>query len=121
LRSVTTDHDSESSLLEGPWLAERWAVDPARVEAMRRSGELIGVRPEGSTRWQYPAWQLEGGKPRKGVDRVVSAARDAGVDDEQLYAVLTAPLGLGRGGRRLCDLLTEGRVDEVVAAVRAER
>ena len=87
---------------------------------MRRGGELIGVRPEGSTRWQYPAWQLEDGKPRKGVDRVAAAAREAGVDDARLYALLTAPLGLGRGERRLCDLLVEGRVDEVVAAVRAE-
>ena len=118
---TSVDAAVSSELLEGPWLAARWAIDPARVEAMRRGGELIGVRPEGSTQWHYPAWQFDRGKPRTGVERVVRAARDAGIDDERLYAILTAPRGLGRGATRLGDLLAEGRVDEVVAAVRAER
>ena len=73
------------------WLADRFAVDPANIDEMRR-----------------------------GVARVVAAAREAGIDEARLYDVLTAPLGLRESGRRrLADLLLEGREDEVVAAVRA--
>ena len=53
------------------------------------------------------------------VARVVAAARESGVDESRLYDVLTMQLGLREGGRRLVDLLLEGRDDEVVAAVRA--
>lgn len=101
------------------WLAERMAVDPARIDAMRRGGELIAVRRPGSTEWRYPAWQFDGGRPRPGVARVVAAARESGVDETRLHELLTAPLGLRDSGRRLVDLLLEGRDDEVVAAVRS--
>jgi len=106
--------------LTASWLAARLAVDPAKIDAMRRAGELIAVREEGSTEWRYPAWQLEGMAPRKGIARIVAAAREAGLDEARLYDLLTAPLGLRRvGRRRLVDLLLEGREDEVVEAVRA--
>ena len=95
------------------------AVDPARIDAMRRAGELIAVREPGSTEWRYPAWQFDAGKPRPSVARIVAAARESGVDDARLYDVLTTPLGLRTAERRLVDLLIEGRDDEVVAAVRA--
>lgn len=89
---------------------------------MRRSGELIAVREPGSIEWRYPAWQFDNGKPRRGVARVVAAAREAGIDEERLYDMLTASLGLRASGRRrLVDLLLEGREDEVVEAVRAAR
>lgn len=103
------------------WLGERLAVDPARIEAMRRAGELIAVRAPGTTDWLYPAWQFVGPLPRRDLPRVVAAARAAGVADERLYEILTAPLGMTRGDgpRRLVDLLAEGRVDDVVAAVRS--
>ena len=102
------------------WLAARLAVDPAKIDIMRRNGELIAVREPGSIEWQYPAWQFDAGKPRRGITRVVAAAREAGVDEARLYDVLTTPLGLRESGRRrLVDLLLEGREDEVVAAVKA--
>ena len=41
------------------------------------------------------------------------------MNESRLYDVLTMPLGLRDGGRRLVDLLLEGRDDEVVAAIRA--
>lgn len=104
--------------LTASWLAERFAVDPGRIDLMRRSGELLAVREGGSTEWLYPAWQLDGRRPRKVMPRIVAAAREAGLDEAQLYRVLTGRLGL-RGERRLVDLLLEGRDDEVVAAVRA--
>jgi hypothetical protein len=104
--------------LTGSWLAERLGVDPLRIEAMRRAGELIAVHEPGSPDWHYPAWQFEAWKPRRGIPRIVAAAREAGLDETRLYEVLTSPLGL-MGDGRLADLLVEGRDDEVVAAVRA--
>jgi hypothetical protein len=110
-----------STAIPAPWLAARMAVDPARIDAMRRAGELIAVREPGSTEWRYPAWQFDGGRPRPYVVRVVTAARESGVDEAGLYDLLTAPLGLRDRGRALVDLLEEGREDEVVAAVRGAR
>lgn len=109
----------DAAALPATWLAQRMAVDPARIDAMRRAGELIAVRAPGSTEWRYPAWQFESGRARPGVARVVQAARDSGIDDSRLYALLTAPLGLLADGGTLVDLLVGGRDDEVVAAVRA--
>ena len=106
--------------LPATWLAARLAVDPAKIDAMRRGGELIAVREPGSTAWSYPAWQFDEWKPRRGIARVAAAARDARLDEAQLYDLMTSPLGLREAGRRtLVDLLLEGREDEVVAAVRA--
>ena len=107
-----------SDCLSASWLAERWAVDPGKIEAMRRGGELIAVRAEGSTEWLYPTWQLDGREPRRVVARIVTAAREARLSEARLYEVLTGRLGL-RGDRRLVDLVLEGRDDEVVEAVRS--
>jgi hypothetical protein len=104
--------------LSGSWLAARIAVEPMLIEAMRRDGELIAVRKPGSTEWLYPGWQFDGSEPRPVVPRIVRAAREAGVDETQLYTILTAPLGLG-GDRRVYELLLDGRDDEVVELVRA--
>jgi hypothetical protein len=112
---------SYETTIAATWLASRMAVDPSRVEAMRRAGELIAVREAGSTEWRYPAWQFDAGRPRPAVVRVVTAARENGIDESRLYDLLTTRLGLRDGGRRLADLLIEGRDDEVVAAVRAAR
>jgi len=105
--------------LPATWLADRLATEPAKIDAMRRGGELIAVRKPGSIEWLYPAWQFENWKPRRGVMRVATAAREAGLDEAALYDHLTKPLGLRESGRRLVDLLIEGREDEVAAAVRA--
>lgn len=112
---------THDSALPATWLAQRMAVEPARIDAMRRAGELLAVREPGSAEWRYPAWQFEAGRPRAGVARVVQAARETGVDELRLYGLLTMPLGLRGDGRSLVDLLLEGREDEVVAAVRAAR
>ena len=111
--------DHYASAVPATWLAARMAIDPSRIDALRRAGELIAVREAGSTEWRYPAWQFDAGTPRPAVARVVAAARESGVDETRLYELLTAPLGLRDGGRRLVDLLLEGREDEVVTAVRS--
>jgi len=107
-----------SESLTDSWLAARLGVDRGRIDAMRRSGELIAVRERGSTEWRYPAWQFDGSQPRTAVPRILDAARDAGLDEGRLYEVMTMRLGLG-GEQRLADLLVRGGDDEVVAAVRA--
>ena len=105
--------------LPATWLAARLAVDPAYIDAMRRAGELIAVRAAESSEWRYPAWQFDHGTPRSCIARIVATARSRGLDEAQLYEVLTAPLGLRTSDRTLVDLLHEGRDDEVVAAVRS--
>jgi hypothetical protein len=116
---MSVSEDRYTATLPATWLASRLAVDPARIDAMRRAGELIAVREPGSIEWRYPAWQFNAGKPRPSVARVVAVARECGVDETRLYDLLTTRLGLRDSGRRLVDLLLEGRDDEVVAAVRA--
>jgi len=115
---TSTTEDRYSDTLPATWLSARTAVDPARIDAMRRAGELIAVREPGSTEWRYPAWQFDRGRPRSGVARIVAVARERGIDENRLFDLLTQPLGLRGDGRRLADLLVEGRDDELVAALR---
>jgi hypothetical protein len=120
LSTVSTDRYGDC--LSASWLSTRLGVDVARIDGWRRSGELIGVRPQGSTVWLYPAWQFTGGAPRPVVGRILAAARDAGLDERRLYDVMTLPLGLGQraeGRQRLSDLVVAGADDQVVAAVRS--
>lgn len=100
------------------WLAVRLGVDPALIDAMRRDGELIAVRKPGSTVWLYPPWQFDGRAPLSSIPRVVRAARETGIDEARLFTILSAPRGLGSGGR-VYELLREGRADDVVELVRA--
>ena len=107
-----------SDSLPATWLAERLAIDPAMIDAMRRDGELIAVREPGSTDWFYPSWQLHDGQPLHGIRRVVRAARESRIDEAQLYTILTARRGL-HGEGQVYELLRDGREDEVVELVRA--
>ena len=115
--AITTDY---KDCLSASWLAERLAIDPVKIDVMRRGGELIAVRPPGSTDWLYPAWQFNGRVPRKIVPRLVNTARETGLGESRLYEILASPMGL-RGDRRLVDLILEGRDEEVVEAVRSAR
>jgi hypothetical protein len=103
--------------LSGSWLAARLGVPASRLDAMRRTGELLGVRPSGRWEYVYPAWQFNGdGMPLSVVPRVVRAARAAGLDDTELYELLTRRVGLV-GSRTLVDLLRDGSEDHVLAVV----
>jgi hypothetical protein len=104
--------------LTASWLAVRLGIEPARIDAMRRAGELIAVREPESTVWLYPPWQFDGLQPLPSIPRVTRAAREAHVDEERLYATLTARRGL-TGDDAVYELLREGRVDDVVALIRA--
>lgn len=107
--------------LTGSWLSARTAIEPRTIEAMRRDGELIGVRPPGSSEHYYPLWQFdENWRPVPAVKRITEAARQRGLDDNRLYEVLSARLGLG-GDQRLASSLRSGNVDRVLAAVRSAK
>jgi len=108
--------------LTASWLSARLGVDTARIDRMRRAGELIAVPSPADGTWLYPGWQFADGTPRPVVARILAAARDRGLGEQRLYDVLTMRSGLGRrepGEQRLADLVVAGEDDQVVAAVRA--
>ena len=105
--------------LSGSWLSTRLGVGTQRLDAMRRGGELLGVRRPGGHDYLYPGWQFApDGRPRPVIARLVQSARGAGMSDERLYEVLSARTGIS-GGARLADALREGRDDYVLSVVRA--
>jgi hypothetical protein len=107
--------------LSGSWLSSRLGVGTQRLDAMRRGGELLGVRRAGGQDYLYPAWQFDpGGKPLPVVARLLQAPRENGISDDRLYEVLTSRAGLSGSGR-LADALREGRDEYVLGVVRAVR
>jgi hypothetical protein len=109
----------EEESLARPWLATSLGIPSARVDRMRREGELLGVRPPGRWEHLYPAWQFDGdGKPLASISRVVRVARESGLGEIELYEVLQRRSGL-TGSRTLVDVLREGGEQHVLAAVRA--
>jgi hypothetical protein len=117
IRGVNGRLQEES--LSGSWLSTRLGVGTHRLDAMRRAGELLGVRRPGGQDYLYPAWQFApDGKPLPVMKRLVLAARGAGMSDERLYEVLSARTGIS-GDERLADALRHGRDDYVVSVVSA--
>ena len=105
--------------LSGSWLSTRLGVGTQRLDAMRRAGELLGVRRTGGQDFLYPAWQFApDGKPLPVVRRLVQAGRDAGLTDERLYDVLSARTGIS-GEARLADALREGKDEYVLSVIRS--
>ena len=107
--------------LSGSWLSSRLGIGTQRLDAMRRSGELLGVRRAGGQDYLYPAWQFDPeGKALPVVARLIDAARANGISDDRLYEVLTSRAGLSGTGR-LADALREGREEYVLGIVRGVR
>jgi hypothetical protein len=105
--------------LSTSWLSTKLGIDTLLIEARRRAGELFAVRPAGSNEWRFPGWQFdEEGHVKPDVARVLLAARDLGLDCEQLNAVLQRRSGI-TGRERLLDDLLDGRVEHVVRALAA--
>jgi hypothetical protein len=105
--------------LSGSWLSTRLGVGTQRLDAMRRAGELLGVRRTGGQDYLYPAWQFApDGSPRPVIQRLVQAGRGAGMSDERLYQVLAARTGIS-GDERLADALRQGRDEYVLSVVRS--
>jgi hypothetical protein len=101
--------------LSRSWLAERLGTQPAKVDAMRRAGQLIGLPLEGTT--VYPSWQFgSDGRPLPVVARLRAAAARRGIDEGRLNELLTMRSGL-TSSHRLADALGTAADDEVVAAI----
>lgn len=104
--------------LSGSWLSSRLGVGIHRIDAMRRAGELLGVRRPGGQEYLYPSWQFApDGRPRPVIAELVRAGRGAGMSDERLYEVLTSRTGIS-GDERLVDALRSGRDAYVLSVVR---
>ena len=117
IRAVERGLTNES--LSGSWLSTRLGVGTQRLDAMRRAGELLGVRRPGGQDYLYPAWQFApNGKPLTVVSRLVAASREAGLSDERLYEVLASRAGIS-GSDRLVDALRDGRDDYVLGVIRS--
>ena len=107
--------------LSASWLASRFAIEPFKLEAMRRDGEVIAFRPAGAREYHYPLWQFDDeGTPLPVIPRLVREARERGLRGNRLYEILSARAGLG-GDKRLADSLRDGRVDHVLDAIRSAR
>jgi hypothetical protein len=107
--------------LSASWLAARFAIEPFKLEAMRRDGEVVAFRPPGASEHYYPLWQFdEDGQPLPVIPRLVREARERGLRDNRLYEILSARAGLS-GDKRLADSLREGRFDHVLDAIRSAR
>lgn len=123
----TADRASDASrrladeALSASWLSMRLGIEPERLHAMRRAGQLLAVRPPGAGEHLFPLWQFaDDGKPLSCVPRVVEAARAAGLDGSALYDLLTRRTGLLET-RRLADVMREGGCEQVLAAIRSTR
>jgi hypothetical protein len=114
---MTTTDSNLDRALSASWLSTRWGVDTVRINAMRRAGELLAVRPAGTQEWRYPSWQFDAdGRVKPDVARVLAAARERGIDSERLSEILQRRSGL-TGSTRLLDDLLAGRVDHVLSSI----
>jgi hypothetical protein len=105
--------------LSASWLAVRLGMEPLRLEAMRRAGELIAYRPEGAHEHYYPLWQFdEEWRPLPIVLRLVREGRERGLNENRLYEILAGRSGLSAGGGQLAKNLRAGRDEHVLEAVR---
>jgi len=107
--------------LSGSWLSSRLGIGTHRLDAMRRGGELLGVRLPGRQEHLYPAWQFGAdGKPLPALEQIIRTARGNGMSDERLYEVLTSRIGIS-GSETLVDALRAGRDAYVLDVVRGAR
>ena len=105
-----------STAMTTEWLAARLGLQPARVDGLRRAGQLVALRREDG-RHEYTSWQFgRDGRPLAIVPRLVAVAREVGVDDRRLHDIVTMRDGL-TGGRRLSELLHEGGEEQVLRAL----
>lgn len=105
--------------LSASWLATRLGAEPFKLDVMRRAGELIAYRPEGSREYYYPLWQFdEEWQPLPIIPQVVREAEARGLRGNRLYEVLNARAG-ATGSSKLGESLREGRFEHVLGAIRA--
>src|SRR5262245_40368991 len=97
----------------------RLGIDPVRVNVMRRAGEFYAVRRPGSQEYRFPAWQFGPDmKLQPSVERVLAAAREAGIDEPALEQLLNRRVGVVGAKRRLLDVLADGDEGPVLDEIR---
>ena len=116
---MTTTQTNIERSLSASWLSTKLGVDTVVLNAMRRAGGLIAVRQEGSHEWRFPAWQFDyDGQITPDVRRVLDTAQELSLSGEELNRLLDRRSGM-TGSECLLDDLLSGRVDHVVATLRA--
>ena len=118
----------QQTALALPWAAERLAVEPARLHALARSGELLVIPGPWPMRQAYPsglgyfvpAWQfaLDTGAPCEALPALLEAAADRGWTSLDLHRFMTSPLG--EDAATPADLLRTGEAERALALVRGD-
>ena len=94
-------------------------MDPFEIEARRRAGELLALRPEGEREYVYPAWQFDRDwRVRPELVPALARARERGVDGRRLADLLARRVAM-TDRRRLVDVLLAGDTHTVLAAIEA--
>ncbi len=102
----------------GSWLSIKLGIGPRELDRRRRAGELLAQPVGRGTEYVYPAWQFDAaGRPLPEIAEIVRVARERGLSDAELVALLLRRDGL-TGAGRLFDSLREGRSERVLAAIR---
>lgn len=111
-----------------PWAAERLAIEPARLQALARAGELLVVPGPWPMRQAHasglgffvPAWQLApGGRaPNEALPALLEAAAGRGWTSLDLHRFMTRPLG--DGDITPAELFKAGLTELVLALARGE-
>ncbi len=89
-------------------------VGRERIRQMREGGRLLGIVQGERRPTLYPYWQFtEDGKVVEGLEEVVAASREVGMDPETLHFFMTEPDGRIGGATPPVELLRRGGTEEV--------
>lgn len=108
----------EESLRSGA-VERALGVGRERLRQMRERGQILGLVQGERRPTLYPYWQFCGdGRVVDGMEEVLAASRDAGMDPGTLHFFMTEP-DERLGGARPVEALREGRVEEVARLLRS--
>lgn len=89
-------------------------VGRERIRQMREGGRLLGIVQGERRPTLYPYWQFtEDGKVVEGLEEVVAASREVGMDPETLHFFMTEPDERIGGATPPVELLRRGGAEEV--------
>jgi hypothetical protein len=94
-------------------------VGRERLRQMREGGQILGIVQGERRPTLYPHWQFtEEGAVAEGLEGIVEASREAGMEPETLHFFMTEPNDR-LGGERPVDLLRRGKVEEIARVLRS--